>query len=152
MIAEVQPTTFERLGEEPNIETLQATSPSYTELAFNLCSEENCPDAEFNPAVQDQTVRQAIAYAIDRERINEISALGTSFVAHGILPSFYKTFYEVPEQDYAVDRRRAREPDARRRGLGLGRRGRAADEGRRGRCRSTCSCARSRSPTSRRRS
>ena len=61
-------------------------SPSYTQLAFNLCSEENCPDAEFNPAVQDMTVRQAIAYALDRERINEISALGTSFVANGILP------------------------------------------------------------------
>ena len=101
VIAEVQPTTFERLGEQPDIETLQATSPSYTELAFNLCSEENCPDAEFNPGVQDQTVRQAIAWAIDRERINEISALGTSFAAHGILPSFYKSFYEVPEQDYA---------------------------------------------------
>jgi peptide/nickel transport system substrate-binding protein len=103
LVAEVQPTTFERLGEEPEIETLRSASPSYTELAFNLCSEENCPDAEFNPAVQDRTVRQAIAFAVDRERINEISALGTSFVANGILPSFYKAFYELPEDDYPFD-------------------------------------------------
>jgi peptide/nickel transport system substrate-binding protein len=100
IIAEVQPATFERLGNEPNIETVRGASPSYTELAFNLCSAENCPDAEFNPAVQDKAVRQAIANVIDRERVNEISALGTSFVANGILPSFYRTFYETPEQDY----------------------------------------------------
>ena len=68
--------------------------------AFNLCSEQNCPDAEFNPAVQDVAVRQALAHTIDRERINEISALGTSFVANGILPQFYQTFYETPEQPY----------------------------------------------------
>jgi peptide/nickel transport system substrate-binding protein len=105
IIAEVQPTTFERLGNEPNIETIQSASPSYTELAFNLCSAENCPDAEFNPAVQDKAIRQAIATVVDRERINEISALGTSFVANGILPQYYQTFYETPELDYA-------EPDA----------------------------------------
>jgi peptide/nickel transport system substrate-binding protein len=100
MDLEVQPATFERLGTEPNIETVRSNDPAYTELAFNLCSEENCPDAQFNPAIQDRTVRQAIAYAIDRTRVNEISALGTSFVANGILPSFYKDFYEEPEQTY----------------------------------------------------
>jgi len=103
MDIEVQPTTFERLGGEPNIETLRSSSPSYTELAFNLCPADICPDAEFNPAIQDKTVRQAIAYSIDRERIVEISSLGTSFVANGILPSFYKSFYETPELDYPQD-------------------------------------------------
>lgn len=103
MDIEVQPTTFERLGEQEDIETVRSTSPSYTELAFNLCPADICPDAEFNPAVQDQTVRQAIAYAIDRERINAISALGTSFVANGILPSYYESFYEEPEQTYPYD-------------------------------------------------
>jgi peptide/nickel transport system substrate-binding protein len=99
----VQSATFERLAEDPNIETVNAPAPSYTELAFNLCSEQHCPDAEFNPAVQDRAVRQAIGYAVDRERINEIATLGTSFVAHGILPSYYKAFYTEPEQDYPYD-------------------------------------------------
>ena len=100
VITEVQPATFERLGDEPNVDTIRGASPSYTELAFNLCSEQDCPDAEFNPAVQDQAVREALAHTIDRERINEISALGTSFVANGILPQYYRTFYETPEQPY----------------------------------------------------
>ncbi len=103
VIPEVQPATFERLGEQDGIETVRAPSPSFAELSFNLCSEKECPDAKFNPAVQDRTVRQAIAYSIDRERINAIATQGTSLVAHGMLPSFYKSFFEVPEQDYPYD-------------------------------------------------
>jgi peptide/nickel transport system substrate-binding protein len=103
IVAEVQPATFERLGEQPDIDTFRGASPSYTELAFNLCSEQHCPDAEFNPAVQDKTVRQAIAYSLDLQRITDISSLGTSFPGTGILPSFYRSFYEVPEQLYPQD-------------------------------------------------
>ena len=95
---------------------MRAPSPSFTELAFNLCSERDCPDAKFNPAVQDRAVRQAVAYAVDRERVNEIATRGTSFVGHGMLPSYYKTFYEMPEQDYPL-RPRQGQPDARRRRL-----------------------------------
>jgi peptide/nickel transport system substrate-binding protein len=109
MMVEVPAGSFENLGEDANIRTAQSPQPAYTELAFNLCSEEHCPDAEFNPAIQDKTVRQAVAYAVDRERINTIGARGTSFPAHGILPSYYKTFYEVPEQDYPYDPDMARQ-------------------------------------------
>lgn len=103
VITEVPPGSFASLGEEPNVETVQSAAPAYTQLTFNLCSEKHCPDAEFNPGVQDVAVRQAVAYAVDRERINTIAARDTSFVAHGILPSFYKSFYEEPEQDYPYD-------------------------------------------------
>ena len=103
MVVEVEEATFTRIDEDPNIATLSSPSPSYTQLAFNLCPEQLCPDAEFNPAVQDVAVRQAIAYAVDRDRINEIAAVGTAFPANGILPSFYKSFYEEPEQVYPFD-------------------------------------------------
>ena len=103
VVTEVSAPNFERLASEPNIETVAGATPAYTELAFNLCPADLCPDAKFNPAVQDVEVRQAIAYAIDRERINAIAARGTSFAAHGILPEFYKSFYEQPEQDYPYD-------------------------------------------------
>jgi peptide/nickel transport system substrate-binding protein len=102
-VLEVSAANFERLGTEPDIETLRGSSPAYTELAFNLCPAQYCPDAQLNPAVQDRTVRQAIAYSIDRDRINVIANRETSFVAHGMLPEFYKSFYEVPEQDYPYD-------------------------------------------------
>ena len=109
MVPEVSAAGFARLGEQPNIETLKASSPAYTQMSFNSCSKKLCPDAQYNPAVQDPAIRQATAYAVDRERINEIAARGTSFPAHGILPSFYKSFYELPAQDYPFDPEKAKQ-------------------------------------------
>jgi peptide/nickel transport system substrate-binding protein len=103
MVAEVQSSSFARLGREKNIKAVNAPSPSFTQLAFNLCPKSICPDAKYNPAVQDRTVRQAIAYAIDRNRINAIGARGTAFPGHGLLPSYYKSFYTQPADDYPLD-------------------------------------------------
>ncbi len=103
MIGEVEAGSYERLGSQEDVETRRSPTPAYTQLAFNLCSEQDCPDAEFNPAVQDRTVRQAIAYAVDRTQIQEIASRETSFVANGILPSYYKSFYETPDQTYPYD-------------------------------------------------
>ncbi|GIK77659.1 MAG: peptide ABC transporter substrate-binding protein [Acidobacteria bacterium] len=103
LVREVESSSFARLGEQEDVSTRRSATPAYTQLAFNLCPERLCPDAEFNPAVQDRTVRQAIAYAVDREKLNEIATRGTSFVANGILPSYYKAFYETPEQTYPFD-------------------------------------------------
>ena len=109
VVPEVSAAGFARLGEQPNIDTFQAASPAYTELAFNVCPPKICPDAERNPAVMDRAVRQAIAYAVDRARINAIAAQDTSFPAHGILPSFYKSFYEQPADDYPYDPEKAKQ-------------------------------------------
>jgi peptide/nickel transport system substrate-binding protein len=103
LVPEVSSANFDRLGTVSNIATLPAQSPSYTQLAFNMCPKKLCPDAQFNPAVQDRAVRQALGYAVDRNRINEIAARGTSFEGHGILPSFYKAFYQQPAQDYPLN-------------------------------------------------
>ncbi|UJA20822.1 ABC transporter substrate-binding protein [Thermoleophilia bacterium SCSIO 60948] len=103
ILPEVEAASFERLGEDENIETISSPIPGYTQLAFNLCSPEICPDNEVNPAIQDRDVRHAIAFSIDRDRLNEIASRGTSFVANGILPSFYKAFYTEPDETYAYD-------------------------------------------------
>jgi peptide/nickel transport system substrate-binding protein len=102
-IWEVEPPSFPQMENVDKVKAVRAPSPSFTELAFNLCSKEDCPEAKFNPGVQDRAVRQAIAYAVDRNKVNEISSRGTSFVAHGILPPYYKTFYEEPADDYPYD-------------------------------------------------
>ena len=109
VIPEVAEASFARLQEAKNVKAVKATSYSFTQLAFNLCSKKNCPDAKFNPAVQDVTVRQAIAYAIDRERINKISSRGTAFPGHGLLPDYYKAFYTQPADDYPLDVEKAKQ-------------------------------------------
>lgn len=107
LVPEVQQTTFERLGGEANVETMKSSGPGFVEMAFNLCPKQICPDARVNPAIQDRSVRQAIAFGIDRDRINQIAALGTATVANGLLPSYYKAFYEEPEETYPYDPARA---------------------------------------------
>jgi len=109
MVPEVSPAGFARIGEQPDIDTLQASSPAYTQLAFNSCPPKICPDAQYNPAIQDRAVRQATAYAVDRERINAIAARDTAFPGHGILPPFYKSFYEQPADDYPFDPDKAKQ-------------------------------------------
>jgi len=103
MVREVESSSYARLGEQDNVAISRSASPSYTQLSFNLCPENLCPDANRNPAVLDRTVRQAIAYGVDREKLQEIATRDTSFVANGILPSYYKAFYEEPEQTYPYD-------------------------------------------------
>jgi peptide/nickel transport system substrate-binding protein len=111
LMPEVDAAAFERLDDNPDIEAVKAPSPSFTELAFNLCPRDICPDARFNRAVQDRVVRQAIGFAVDRERINQVASRGTGFPGHGLLPSYYKDFYAQPEGDldYPLDPDRARE-------------------------------------------
>ncbi len=100
---------FKRLGEQANIETVKASSPSYSQMAFDVCPEEICPNAKRNPAIQERAVRQAVGYAVDRERINQIAARNTSFTAYGILPSYYTSFYSKPKLDYEYDPQKAEE-------------------------------------------
>jgi peptide/nickel transport system substrate-binding protein len=107
LIPEVAEASFGRLEETKDVKAVKSASPSFTQLTFNLCNKENCPEAKFNPAVQDRTVRQAIAYAIDRKRIAEIATRGTAFEGHGLLPSYYKDFYEQPAEDYPLDAEKA---------------------------------------------
>jgi peptide/nickel transport system substrate-binding protein len=99
LVTEVEASTFDRLSKTENIKAVKSPSPSFTELAFNMCPRDICPDAKYNPAVQDLAVRQAIGFAVDREKINQIAARGTSFAGHGLLPSYYKDFYTQPEGD-----------------------------------------------------
>ena len=47
MVTEVQEATFDRLSKQKGIKTIKAPSPSFTELAFNLCSKQHCPDAKY---------------------------------------------------------------------------------------------------------
>jgi peptide/nickel transport system substrate-binding protein len=108
MVREVSAGGFARLGRQRSIRTSRSATPGYTQLSFNSCVPRICPDAKSNPAIRDRTVRQAIAYGIDRSKLQAIATRGTSFVADGILPSFYRTFYARPAQDYPFDPARAR--------------------------------------------
>lgn len=92
-----------RVGKIKNIQVVSSSVGAFDELAFDICPPAICPDAKVNPAIRDRTVRQAIAYAVDRKRINEIAYRGTAVVGDALLPAYYKSFYTTPSETYQLD-------------------------------------------------
>ena len=86
IVPEVAEATFARLGKAEERQEREGAVAVVHPAGLQPLHQGNCPDAKFNPAVQDLTVRQAIAYAIDRERINEIASRDIAFAGHGLLP------------------------------------------------------------------
>ena len=70
------PDAVRRLGENPKLQVLQFPGSNLNLLTFN-CSQ---------PPLNDVRVRQAIAYAVDREALIRDLLLGQAKIAHSILP------------------------------------------------------------------
>ncbi len=128
MVVEVEESTFGRIGEDPNIETLSSPNPSYTQLAFNLCSEEDCPDAVVQPGgpgargpAGDRLRGRPQSHQRHRRQGNGVRGeRRPALVLQAVLHRARAALSVRPG---------AREPDPRRRRLGRQRR-RAAHEGR----------------------
>ena len=107
----------------------RARTRATPQLAFNLCPEELCPDAVFNPAVQELEVRQAIAYG-SRPRAHQRDRGQGHRVRRQRDPAvLLQAVLHRARADLPV-RPGAGEPDPRRRRWGRQRR-RAAHQGRR---------------------
>src|SRR3712207_9028756 len=88
-VANLQPDAYQQLGQDPNLKVAQFPGVNVVYLNFNA------EDA----TLKDPRVRQAIAYAIDREAIVRELLLGQARVAHSILP----------EQSWEIGRASCRE-------------------------------------------
>jgi ABC-type transport system substrate-binding protein len=75
-VANLQPDTYEALKQDSNLKVEQFPGVNVVYLSFNATAE----------PLNDARVRQAIAYAIDREAIVRELLLGQARVAHSILP------------------------------------------------------------------
>ena len=141
--ARSSPSSFEQLGEQDeHRDEAQRHSPSFTQLAFNLCSKQHCPDAKFNPAVQDRDGPpgdrlRGRPQASERDRDPRTPRSS----ATGSCPRTTRPSTRRPSR--TTLRPRQGEPDARRRRLDARARRRPRRRTAR-RSRSTCSCARSR--------
>jgi peptide/nickel transport system substrate-binding protein len=72
----LSPDAIKLLGQDPKLQVLQFTGSNLNLLTFN-CSQ---------PPLNDVRVRQAIAYAVDREGLIRDLLLGQGKIAHSILP------------------------------------------------------------------
>ncbi|HJQ33256.1 MAG TPA: ABC transporter substrate-binding protein [Pyrinomonadaceae bacterium] len=95
--ANLQPDTYQALGQDPNLKVQQFPGVNLTYLLFNVTAE----------PLSDARVRQAIAYAIDRETIVKELLLGQARVANSILPE--QSWAYAPGQVYTYDPAKAKQ-------------------------------------------
>jgi len=95
--ANLQPDTYQALGQDPNLKVQQFPGVNLVYLLFNVTAE----------PLSDARVRQAIAYAIDREAIVKELLLGQARVANSILPE--QSWAYAPGQVYNFDPAKAQQ-------------------------------------------
>jgi len=110
------------IEDDPSLQAWSIPSPGFSSIAFNLCPPENVnPDNSCTgPAegvnwqvVQDLAIRQALAWAIDRQDLVDTVFSGQATPGNGLISPFYKRYYtsyaEDPEIGYRYDPDRARQ-------------------------------------------
>jgi peptide/nickel transport system substrate-binding protein len=96
VVGNLQPDAYQSLGQDANLKVAQFPGVNLTYLSFNVTAE----------PLNDPRVRQAIAYAIDREAIVKELLLGQARVANSILPE--QSWAYSPGQVYNYDPERAK--------------------------------------------
>jgi len=87
----LSPDAIKLLGNDPNLQVLQFTGSNLNLLTFNVSQ----------PPLNDVRVRQALAYAIDREGLIRDLLLGQGKIAHSILPE--ESWAYTPGKTYSFD-------------------------------------------------
>ncbi|HLA92438.1 MAG TPA: ABC transporter substrate-binding protein [Actinomycetota bacterium] len=98
---------FNRLGTQPNIETMAGTIPSFIEIGFNSGSAYQeaddyfTPHGDGHPALTDKTVRVALRMAISSEELVDKVLLGYGTPGDTIIPpiSVPGARWEPPEEE-----------------------------------------------------
>jgi ABC-type transport system substrate-binding protein len=96
-VANLQPDTYQALGQDPNLKVEQFPGVNVVYLSFNATAE----------PLSDARVRQAIAYAIDRQAIVKELLLGQARVANSILPE--QSWAYSPGQVYEFNPEKAKQ-------------------------------------------
>jgi peptide/nickel transport system substrate-binding protein len=96
-VANLQPDTYQALGQDANLKVAQFPGVNVVYLNFNVTAE----------PLTDARVRQAIAYAIDRQALVKELLLGQARVANSILPE--QSWAYTPGQVYNFDPDKAKQ-------------------------------------------
>ncbi|MDS1269552.1 ABC transporter substrate-binding protein [Lipingzhangella sp. LS1_29] len=99
------PAQVEALREEPNIEVNDGIGRRWEGFTINPGAETTGgePVGDGHPALTDETLRQAIMYAIDKDQVVERSYGGHAIPAEGYIPERYADYHWVPDDDTRID-------------------------------------------------
>jgi peptide/nickel transport system substrate-binding protein len=107
------------LENDDSLRVWSSASPGFTEIAFNSCPPAGAgtctgPGKGANVAVvQDPAIRQALAYAIDRQNLVDTVYAGQATPGNGLISPYYSSFYQSyaddPDYGYPHDPEKAKE-------------------------------------------
>ena len=110
MITEMPNTAVPVLKRTENVAVVSGAplGPSVRDIIFNQLAPENCPvDAgglcTGHPALQDRTVRLALAHATDKQNIIDVAMLGLAQPGLTLVAAGHAYWYNDKLQDYAFD-------------------------------------------------
>lgn len=83
ILTEVPPTIWDGLSGVDNVAPVSIPSFSFHHIGFNMSTD---PKSQGNPLILDQTVRQALAYALDRNQLVQLALAGHGQPGSVLLP------------------------------------------------------------------
>ena len=94
VLTEVPPTIWDGLSGVDNVAAVSIPSFSFHHIGFNMSTD---PKSQGNPLILDQTVRQALAYALDRNQLVQLALAGHGQPGSVLLPpAFGKWQLKIP--------------------------------------------------------
>jgi peptide/nickel transport system substrate-binding protein len=101
----IPPAQVDPLNNEPDLESIRGVMIGYVELGFNCADKKVYPESTGHPVLQDPAFRQALQWAVDKEKIVAIAYGGEALPADTIVNrDFYaKTadYHWTPPADQA---------------------------------------------------
>jgi peptide/nickel transport system substrate-binding protein len=98
----VQPAQFDALTGEENMVTVAGFSNGYSEIAFNTKGNTEGYGGSTS-ALTDPAFRDALAWAVDQERLVEVTLGGYGTPGDSIVPPFHEAWYSPPENPRSFD-------------------------------------------------
>jgi len=95
------PAAAQQLRSDPDLTVIKGTSWRFNQLGFNCY---DSPDSLGNPVLLDQKFRQALNWAIDREKITAVAFFGEGTPGQTLLPPYSRYTWQPPaDQAYTYD-------------------------------------------------
>ena len=107
-VEDIPPLQVRALKGREGIEAQNGLSPYFEEIAFNTGARDpktEKPLGDGNPVLKDVKFRQALAHAVDRDRLLKTAYQGAAESGQTIVPSAYGTYYWEPtgDQEFKFD-------------------------------------------------
>ena len=109
MITEMPATAVPALRNAENVAVVSGPplAPGVTDIILNVTEPENCPEGDGvcsgHPALLDRNVRQAMAYATDKQQIIDVVLLGLGTPGLTLIPDSMGIWYNDTLVDYPYD-------------------------------------------------